>query len=187
MARHFRQQVEDGILDEAAALFERHGYKQTSIQAIADALGYSKAGLLHHFRSKEALHDAVLQRCRTLSRLVHDQVVDMPLGPGRDQRAVEMLVDMALAQPGILAFLLHSAASQDSPAPTGELADISAEVNALFGVDPSTDRERLIRVTGALAALAVLSVGALRAGEATAWRPHIIATSVDALGHDKGS
>jgi hypothetical protein len=55
---------------------------------------------------------------------------------------------------------------------------------AAFGVDPGTaDLERCVRVAGALAALAVLSLGARQDGDAAALRPHIIATSFDALGH----
>src|SRR3712207_8758015 len=44
----------------SAALFARRGFEQTSVQAIADAVGLSKAGLLHHFPSKDALRAAVL-------------------------------------------------------------------------------------------------------------------------------
>lgn len=32
-----------------------HGYARTSVQQLADAVGYSKAGLLHRFGSKQAL------------------------------------------------------------------------------------------------------------------------------------
>ena len=48
------------ILAEATALFARDGYDGTSIQAVADAVGIRKQSLLHHFRSKQQLRDAVL-------------------------------------------------------------------------------------------------------------------------------
>src|SRR3954464_9194357 len=103
MARPFRQQVDEGILDRAAALFARRGFAKTSIQDVADAVGLSKAGLLHHFPSKDALHEAVLANADALSARVLDQVGTLPLGALRDRRALEALLDVALAHPGLVA------------------------------------------------------------------------------------
>ncbi|MBM6980567.1 MAG: TetR/AcrR family transcriptional regulator [Actinomyces succiniciruminis] len=50
------------ILNEAVALFGAHGYAGTSLADIAAAAEISKAGLLHHFSSKEALFAQVLER-----------------------------------------------------------------------------------------------------------------------------
>ncbi|PHP53188.1 TetR/AcrR family transcriptional regulator [Actinomyces ruminis] len=50
------------ILNEAVALFGAHGYAGTSLADIAAAAEISKAGLLHHFSSKEALFAQVLAR-----------------------------------------------------------------------------------------------------------------------------
>ena len=44
----------------AAGLFARHGFAHTSVQQVADAVGYSKPGLLHRFGSKDALFQAAL-------------------------------------------------------------------------------------------------------------------------------
>src|SRR3954469_2077661 len=154
VARPFRQQIDDGILDRAAALFARHGFEQTSLQAVADAVGLSKAGLLHHFPSKDALHEAVLALADALGRRVLDQVTTMPLGPERDVRAVEALIDVALAHPGVVALLL-APATQGEPGTDGALTEgAGAMALAAFGVDPeTTDPERCVRVVGALGAL----------------------------------
>jgi AcrR family transcriptional regulator len=184
VSRLFRQQIDEGIVDRAAALFARRGFEQTSVQAVADAVGLSKAGLLHHFPSKEALREAVVAQARTLGQQALDQVRDMPDGAARDRRAVEVLVDVALAHPGLVALLLAPATRVGA-----EPGDLDPEVGGgpameAFGVDPETaDPERLVRVIGALAALAVLVLGAHQAGRAAAWRSHVIATSFDALGH----
>ena len=54
----------------------------------------------------------------------------------------------------------------------------------VFGVDPETaDTDRLVRVIGALSALAVLSIAAHHKDQSSAWRPHILQTCFDALGH----
>ena len=183
MARPFRQQIDEGILDRAAALFARHGFEHTSLQAVADAVGLSKAGLLHHFRTKDALHEAVLALADTLGQRVLDQVRDLPLGTARDRRALETLVDVALAHPGVVALLLAPVTQADSNACATEAGGASAAALAAFGVDVDTgDPERTVRVVGALAALAVLTLAAQQAGQTTAWRPLVLATCLDALG-----
>jgi AcrR family transcriptional regulator len=188
MSRPFRQQIDEGILDRAAALFARHGFEQTSLQAVADAVGLSKAGLLHHFRSKDALHEAVLAFADTLGRRVLDQVQDMPLGAGRDRRAVEFLVDVALAHPGVVALLLApvTQAGADTGAP--DAGSAGAAALAAFGVDLQTAApERAVRVLGALAALAVLTLAAHQGDQTTEWRPLVVATCLDALGRRSGT
>lgn len=50
------------ILVEANAIFARRGFAGTSIGDVAKAAGISKAGLLHHFASKESLVSEVLAR-----------------------------------------------------------------------------------------------------------------------------
>ena len=51
----------------------------------------------------------------------------------------------------------------------------------LFRSDP----DRMIRVIGALGALAVLCLAAHQIGDRSRWRTQIIATCFDALGHDR--
>ncbi|MGY1741930.1 MULTISPECIES: TetR/AcrR family transcriptional regulator [unclassified Blastococcus] len=182
MARPFRQQVDEGILDRAAALFARRGFAKTSVQDVAAAVGLSKAGLLHHFPSKDALYEAVLSHAEGMGRRVGGAVADLPPGRERDLRALEILVDLALAHPGIVALML-APATDPRPAPE-EPAAASAEVLRAFGVDQErAEPERLVRVVGALAALAVLTLAAHAEDATTAWRPHIVATCLDALGH----
>ena len=52
----------DRILDEAAALFLRHGYAGTSLRQVADVVGMKAASLYHHFPSKDVLLTEVLAR-----------------------------------------------------------------------------------------------------------------------------
>ncbi|WP_330180990.1 TetR/AcrR family transcriptional regulator [Nocardia sp. NBC_01503] len=48
------------IISAAITLFAAHGYRGTSLAAVAQAAGISQSGLLHHFRSKEVLLTEVL-------------------------------------------------------------------------------------------------------------------------------
>ena len=168
------------IIDAAAALFARHGFTRTSVQAVADATGYSKAGLLHHFPTKLALHRAVLDECRTETERVRDRVSDLPTGADRDRRAIELLVDLSLARPGLASLLLSTIVpmGDDDVSDLDPLGDILFEA---FDTAQTSDARR-IRVTGALVALSVLSLEARRSDCASAWRNEIIATSFDALG-----
>ena len=59
---------QQGILDAAAAMFAKHGFNGTTIAALADSCGVSKALLYHYYDSKEALlYDMLLVHCKLLS------------------------------------------------------------------------------------------------------------------------
>jgi AcrR family transcriptional regulator len=182
MSSVFRQQIDQGILDRAAALFARYGFDQTSVQAVADAIGLSKAGLLHHFPTKEALREAVRARAASLQQEVVDQVTGLPPGPGRDRLAIETLVDQALSMPGLVAFSLSSVAGQHADFLTVSGPGPHATIFEAFGIDGDPDPERLLRVCGACAALSVLALIVHHAGKSTAWRSYVVATCIDALG-----
>ncbi len=68
------------ILDAALDLFARHGFHGTSMRQIARAVGVRESALYHHFRSKDALLEALTR----------------DLGPGRFEK-------LAGADPGALA------------------------------------------------------------------------------------
>ena len=152
------------------------------MQAVADAVGLSKAGLLHHFPSKDALREAVLAQAESLGQRVLEHVDGLPLGVARDRRAVEVIVDVALDHPGLVALLLVPATQGGTADKADDVA--TAAVLRAFGVDAETaDQERLVRVIGALSALAVLTLAAHTKDMTTLWRPLVVATCFDALGH----
>ncbi|HEU5476125.1 MAG TPA: helix-turn-helix domain-containing protein [Actinophytocola sp.] len=181
MARTFRNQVEEEILDRVAGEFAQHGFEHTSLKALADAVGLSKAGLLHHYPSKDALFQAARELGAVQSRRVLDQVAGLPLGVARDRRVLELLTDVALDRPGLVALLFRAVTAPEDPASHSD----ALLLPELFGVDLEARSERAIRVVGALSAMAVLTLAANRAGEKTTWRPHIIATCLDTLGHPR--
>ncbi|HEX6345258.1 helix-turn-helix domain-containing protein [Umezawaea sp.] len=188
MTRPFRQQVDESILDQAAALFARRGVAKTSLQEVADAVGLSKTGLLHHFPSKDALREAVVAQANSLGQRVLDQVRDLPVGVDRDRTALEVLVDVAFAHPGMVAMLLIPVArgGDDVVVPGPTDGGVGGAAFDAFGVDPVIPAsERAVRVAGALAALAVLSLAAHHDDQISTWRPHIVATCFDALGHGR--
>lgn len=181
--RAFRAQADADIVDRAAALFARGGYAKTSVQDIADAVDLSKAGLLHHFSSKDALRTAVVERVVELEGQAVVALAELPTGPVRDARALEVLVDLALAHPGLVALLLSPVTRGQVDTDDGEVDRIGDRVVALFGVDITAPvTERSVRVLGALAALALLTLAATQHDQGIAWRPFIVATCLDTLG-----
>src|SRR3954449_3709684 len=50
------------ILDTALEVFAQQGFRGASLREIAERVGLSQAGVLHHFDSKEALLAAVLEQ-----------------------------------------------------------------------------------------------------------------------------
>ena len=76
------------ILNEAVVLFGEHGYAGTSLADIANAADISKAGLLHHFSSKDELFCKVLER-----RDREDALSILVESPAAEGDAVEAPVD----------------------------------------------------------------------------------------------
>jgi AcrR family transcriptional regulator len=56
-----RQDTRQRLIDVAIELFTRHSFAGTSLQMIADELGFTKAAIYHHFRTREQLLDAVVE------------------------------------------------------------------------------------------------------------------------------
>lgn len=85
------------ILEVAARLFARNGYRGTSIRDIGVATGVLGGSLYHHIRSKDALfvelHDAALDAAEQRIR----DAIDPVEGPwGRLEAACRVLLDIQL-------------------------------------------------------------------------------------------
>jgi AcrR family transcriptional regulator len=184
MPRPTKQEIDDEIVDRAAALFARHGFKETSVQRIADAVGYSKTGLLHRFPTKEVLQDAVMQRFAAELLVIAADVRDLPVGPDRDREVLGAIVDLALRRPGFIALILSVFSANDHLEQDAPLKSLSVGLFDAFAVDVECDYPRVMRVTGALGALAVTSL-AFRDKPSADRRDQIVAVSYDALGHPR--
>jgi AcrR family transcriptional regulator len=184
MPRPTKEQIDDEILEAAAILFARHGFKETSVQRIADAVGYSKTGLLHRYPSKEALQQAVVERALRAARVISDEVATVLPGPERDRAGITRIAALALEWPGMVALIL-SGLTTDPDSEIGQaLHEIGLAVFATFAVDPESDPRRLIRVVGALGALAVAAVS-LRDKVPAEALTELADVGFDALGHGR--
>lgn len=104
--------IDLAILEAAAEIFARHGWAGTSVQQIADAVGYSKAGLLRRFPSKQNLYDKTLTATRELVENLLEQVP--PLGePDRRDVLLRALITTSSAHLGKVKLII--AAMEKSP------------------------------------------------------------------------
>ncbi|MET0426326.1 MAG: TetR/AcrR family transcriptional regulator [Actinoplanes sp.] len=184
MPRPSREQIDDEILEAAATLFARHGFKETSVQRIADAVGYSKTGLLHRYPSKESLQQAVVLRALREVREIGVRVADRPSGPDRDRAVLTGMARLALDLPGTVALLLSGLMSTPEDGIGLALDELAGVIFELFRADPETEPARCIRVVGALGALAVVAV-AMQEKPAPGSLDDLIEVSYDALGHGR--
>ena len=183
MPKPSRTAIDDEIVDRAAALFARHGYGATSLQQVADSVGYSKTGLLHRFASKEALHSAAVTATRARISTAMEPALELPDGDRRDRTVLIALVDLTLAWPGIAALMLV-AAEGDPARASEELVEAGLAVAAGFGIDVSApDEDRIVRVLSATAGLTAAALRAQDLGLAQQWRNLIVETAMNTLGH----
>lgn len=122
------------IVEAAARRFAQEGYHRTALTRIAEDVGITEGGLLHHFRSKKHLLLAVMEHrfsteAEWWSRLPGD------VGGREILRAMVAATERHLAEPGLIElFVLTSA----------EAADPASAAHALFA-------ERYERAVDALA------------------------------------
>jgi AcrR family transcriptional regulator len=102
----------EAILDAALEVFAESGYRAGSLREVAQRVGMSEAGLLHHFRSKSALLQAVLNHRDDLSAALVD--FDLPDGVA-SLRGLEMLARANAATPGVIELYCTLSAEATSP------------------------------------------------------------------------
>jgi AcrR family transcriptional regulator len=82
----------DRILDAAMLVFRRHGFRRSSIEQAAEAAGLTRQALYHHFKSKEALFRAVIER-------VHENALAAEMAAAdAEEKAGGDLADILIAQ-----------------------------------------------------------------------------------------
>ncbi|MCV7229165.1 TetR/AcrR family transcriptional regulator [Mycolicibacterium komossense] len=80
------------LIDVAVDLFTRHSFAGTSLQMIADELGFTKAAIYHHFRTREQLLDAVVEPILERLRVIIGEAEELR---GVHARADHMLTGFA--------------------------------------------------------------------------------------------
>ena len=99
------------ILDAAEDLFAERGYTATSLGDVADRVGIRSPSLYNHFRNKEALYTAVLER---LLADFSAPIEELTVGEVTSQAVMdwlEVIVRKHHANPNLARLLQHAALS----------------------------------------------------------------------------
>ncbi len=91
---------EDIAVDRVMDVFWRKGYRGTTPQDLADAIGVGKGSLYNAFGSKRELFTRALDRYRDQQAVLVDQALGAP-GPIKERiaTALELMIDMNFADP----------------------------------------------------------------------------------------
>ena len=92
------------VLDAALRVLSERGFDATTLQMIADEVGRSKAGLLHHFGSREGLMLAIVRHRDDVDRR------EFPPGDVGDFSASVDLVEHNATVPGLIALFAVASA-----------------------------------------------------------------------------
>jgi AcrR family transcriptional regulator len=104
------------ILDSALELFSEQGFDGTTLQQIADRLGFTKAAIYYHFRSKDDLLEALVSPALTgLDDLLKSHE-GQPDTPGERRRFVEDYLDYLLGHRRLIAYMSSDLAILAHPA-----------------------------------------------------------------------
>lgn len=135
----------DRILDAAMAVFRRHGFRRSSIEQAAEAAGLTRQALYHHFKSREALFRAVIER-------LHERALAAEIAAANaEEKAGGGLADILVA--GVSARLKQFIASFDGSPHIEELfsehllqaRDLYQKYAALYAAHGAATIERICR------------------------------------------
>ena len=99
------------ILDAAEDLFAEKGYSATSLGDVADRVGIRSPSLYNHFRNKEALYLAVLDRLMAVFSAPLEALNQSEITNERVFQWMEAIVRQHHANPNLARLLQHAALS----------------------------------------------------------------------------
>jgi AcrR family transcriptional regulator len=141
------------LLDVAVALFIRNGFAGTSLQMIADELGFTKAAIYYHFRTRDELLVAVMEPMLHHIGAVVDTAERQRSARSRAEAMVSGYADFTARNRAVAAVLAFD------PSVTGLLQDhpqwrdlIGRQVALLSGVEPGPGG--VLKATAVLTGLA---------------------------------
>ena len=108
--------TEDRLLGAAELAFGEKGFKATRLEDVAQLAGIRRPSLLYHFRSKEALYEAVLRRAfGQLQALVAEEMLRSGAPTDRVDRLLSGLLDFAAERQGVVAIILRTLVTPGEP------------------------------------------------------------------------
>ena len=135
------------ILAAAERLFATHGYSDTSVGAVAEAVGMHQPGIYYYYPSKRALYEEVVRAAiASLDDRVKELLVSSDPPAERLLASVEAWVDLLSERPTLAHLILHEAAKHDSNPIAQILPERGGRVQAMIegafhelGLEPAPD------------------------------------------------
>jgi len=137
----------------ALELFAEQGFDGTALQQIADRLGFTKAALYYHFRSKDELLSAVVEPFFTDVEPVMDasEAAAERKAPTRRKR-LDDFVDCLLTHRNVLGFLSRDLAAVSRPDVAKRSLALQERLSAAIG-GSDLSHENRIRVSFAISGI----------------------------------
>lgn len=133
------------ILDGATRMFLAHGYRNASMEKIAQAAPVSKATLYNHFDSKSALLAAVISdRCRSLLQTMTQVTIEPDDVENNLSQIAASAVDLIFSEDALAMYRLVLAESPDFP----ELGQLFYQSGPQAGLTQLENYFRRLNATG---------------------------------------
>ncbi len=168
------------VLQVALELFAEQGFAATSTRELSERLGFTKAALYYHFRSKDDLLAALISPVvEQLTALINQTPVRA--SPAARREVLAAYVDLGLAHVDLIRVLTQdpSVARRPASATHAALEERMLQLLAGHGAPDLTER---IRARAALAAIRGALVHADPGGDPAAVRAAVLAAACGALG-----
>jgi AcrR family transcriptional regulator len=169
------------LIDAAVDLFTRHSYAGTSLQMIADELGFTKAAIYHHFRTREQLLIAVLEPMLDELRETVEVAEKRRTAHARAEHMMSGYAALAVRNRGLVAVLAADpgvAAALDERPEWRDL--IERQLSLLADVDPGPPGE--VKAAMVFAGMAGAASPALGNLDDDALREHLVDAGRRTLG-----
>jgi AcrR family transcriptional regulator len=93
------------LVEAAVRLITRHGFAGTSLQMIADELGFTKAAIYYHFRTREQLLSAVVKPFLARLQTVIEEAEGQRSASGRADQMVRGYAELAVDNRALVSVL----------------------------------------------------------------------------------
>jgi AcrR family transcriptional regulator len=141
------------ILDAALDVFSEHGFEGSTLQQVADRLGFTKAALYYHFRSKDDILGALVTPANTGIEAMLGAYAGTPDTPARRRQFMAAYIDYLLSHRHLIAYISSDLATLAHPAMAGSHARRARMEAMLAGDDLDfTDQVRVTVAFGGIQA-----------------------------------
>ncbi|KAA3614290.1 MAG: TetR/AcrR family transcriptional regulator [Planctomycetota bacterium] len=90
--------MRERLLDAAEKMAQDRGLHAISFQSLADAVGLRKPSVFHHFPNKEAIVEALLQRCQVHYTQLYQPIVESKASALEKLRAIARAFEAGLKE-----------------------------------------------------------------------------------------